>query len=100
MGQHLDRQKHKTSPLKEQNCLFTPKREQFVAYYHVPAYCDEGSFEEDAELCECACGKAVLLHGPCVLWRNQELNIRAGIYSLAALSAKRLVEASCCMMNA
>lgn len=35
--------------------------------YHISAYCDKGPFEEDAELCECTCGKAVFLKGSCVL---------------------------------
>lgn len=38
--------------------------------YRVPAYCNEGSFEEDAELCERTGGKAVLLKGSCILWRE------------------------------
>lgn len=38
--------------------------------YHVSAYRNEGSFEEDAELCERTGGKAVFLKGSSVLWRR------------------------------
>lgn len=44
--------------------------------HHVSAYCDEGSFEEDAELCECARGKAVFLQGSCVLQSRGKKQLR------------------------
>lgn len=42
-------------------------------FYRVPAYCNKGSFKEDAELCKCTGGKAVFFQSPGVLCRKTRL---------------------------
>lgn len=79
VGQHL-KKKPKSDfrvsfRVNEQICTSVRQSERESSLYHVPAYCDEGSFKEDAELCECTGGKTMFLQSSGVLQGEAEMHL-------------------------
>lgn len=69
VGQHLQNNQNINTTQRPSTDTRNQRKLHSVLFYRVPAYHDEGPFEEDAELRERTGGKAVFLQSSRVLWR-------------------------------